>query len=73
MAEDSDLERTEPASAKRLSMAREDGNIPRSRELSTFAVTMTGVALLMAMGGQLGHALGEIMRHLLTFDQAAVQ
>ncbi|MBT2869438.1 flagellar biosynthesis protein FlhB [Chromobacterium violaceum] len=73
MAEDSDLERTEPASAKRLSMAREDGNIPRSKELSTFAVTMTGVALLMAMGGQLGHALGEIMRHLFTFDQATVQ
>ncbi|XLM22461.1 EscU/YscU/HrcU family type III secretion system export apparatus switch protein, partial [Chromobacterium piscinae] len=47
MAEDSDLERTEPASAKRLSTAREDGNIPRSKELSTFAITMAGVALLM--------------------------
>jgi flagellar biosynthetic protein FlhB len=54
MAEDSDLERTEPASAKRLQTARDDGNIPRSRELSTFAVTMTGVALLMTLGGKLG-------------------
>ncbi|AXE36048.1 flagellar biosynthesis protein FlhB [Chromobacterium phragmitis] len=73
MAEDSDLERTEPASAKRLSTAREDGNIPRSRELSTFAVTMTGVALLMVMGGKLGRFLGDTMHRLLTFDQTTVQ
>ncbi|UTH75027.1 flagellar biosynthesis protein FlhB [Chromobacterium sp. IIBBL 290-4] len=73
MAEDSDLERTEPASAKRLSMAREDGNIPRSRELSTFAVTMTGVALLMVLGGKIARYLGDTMQKLLTFDQSTVQ
>ncbi|OHX13989.1 flagellar biosynthesis protein FlhB [Chromobacterium sphagni] len=73
MAEDSDLERTEPASAKRLSMAREDGNIPRSRELSTFAVTMAGVSLLMVLGGKMASFLGDTMRHLLTFDQSTVQ
>ncbi|WP_434630079.1 flagellar biosynthesis protein FlhB [Chromobacterium sp. CV08] len=73
MAEDSDLERTEPASAKRLSMAREDGNIPRSRELSTFAVTMAGVSLLMVLGGKMGRFLGDTMRQLLTFNQATVQ
>ncbi|QEL54231.1 flagellar biosynthesis protein FlhB [Chromobacterium paludis] len=72
MAEDSDLERTEPASDKRLSMAREDGNIPRSRELSTFAITMTGVSLLMVFGGRIAVFLRETMRQLLTFDQASV-
>lgn len=73
MAEDSDLERTEPASAKRLQTARDDGNIPRSRELSTFAVTMTGVALLMALGGKLGTSLMVMMKQLLIFDQHTVQ
>lgn len=73
MAEDSDLERTEPASAKRLQTARDDGNIPRSRELSTFAVTMTGVALLMTLGGKLGSAIMVMMKQLLIFDQHTVQ
>lgn len=72
MAEDSDLERTEPASAKRLQTARDDGNIPRSRELSTFAVTMTGVALLMTLGGKLGSSLMAMMKQLLMFDQHTV-
>ncbi|WP_449406039.1 EscU/YscU/HrcU family type III secretion system export apparatus switch protein, partial [Massilia phosphatilytica] len=44
MAEDSDAERTEPASEKRLRQAREDGDIPRSREVATFTVLMTAGA-----------------------------
>ena len=73
MAEDSDLERTEPATAKRLGLAREDGNIPRSRELTTFAITMAGVALLMAQGGHIATNLAQTMRVLLTFDQTTVR
>ena len=37
MAEDSDLERTEPATPKRIEKAREDGQVARSQELTTFA------------------------------------
>jgi flagellar biosynthetic protein FlhB len=36
MAEESDLEKTEPASARRLEQAREEGQVPRSREIGTF-------------------------------------
>lgn len=68
MAEDSDLERTEPASERRLQQAREDGNVPRSRELATFAVTMTGVALLIAQGPALYRAVGDIAVGMLRFD-----
>ena len=32
MAEDSDLERTEPASPKRLEQAREEGDVPRGTD-----------------------------------------
>lgn len=51
MAEDSDAERTEPASPKRLEQAREEGDVPRSRELATFSVLMaSGVGLWMTGG-----------------------
>ncbi|BAK78038.1 flagellar biosynthetic protein FlhB [Pseudogulbenkiania sp. NH8B] len=73
MAEDSDLERTEAATGRRLQQAREEGNIPRSRELSTFAVTMAGVALLMATGERLGNFMLQLMRRLFTFDHDMVQ
>lgn len=44
MAEESDLERTEPASSKRLEQAREEGNVPQSRELMAFMVLAAGAA-----------------------------
>jgi flagellar biosynthetic protein FlhB len=73
MAEDSDLERTEPATGKRLEQARSSGNIPRSRELTTFAVTMTGVAMIMNQGGKLSTFVIETARKLLTFDHEVLR
>lgn len=69
MAEDSDLEKSEPASPRRLEEARQKGNIARSRELSTFAVVMTGVATLVLMGPQFIGELERIMRDGLTLDR----
>jgi flagellar biosynthetic protein FlhB len=55
MAEDSDAEKTEPASSKRLEDARKEGDVPRSRELATFAVLMTsGVGLWLTGKGLVG-------------------
>lgn len=51
MAEDSDLERTEPASQRRLEKAREEGNVPQSRELGTFIMMMAGAVSLSVLGG----------------------
>jgi flagellar biosynthetic protein FlhB len=53
MAEEHDLERTEPASHRRLEQAREEGQIARSRELSTFAVLTAASAGLWLMGAGL--------------------
>jgi len=69
MAEDSDLERTEPASPKRLEEARNKGNIPRSRELNTFALLMAAGVTLYTMGGPLMQGLLQLMRRGLTFDR----
>src|SRR5690606_35135112 len=44
MAEDKDSsqEKTEEASARKLEKAREDGQIPRSRDLTTTAILLAG-------------------------------
>lgn len=73
MAEDSDLERSEPASPKRLEEAREKGNVPRSRELSTFAVLMASGAALVMSGPQLAAGLAQQLRQLLQFDHALIE
>ena len=61
MAEDSDAEKTEPASAKRLDDARKDGDVPRSREVATFTVLMTAGVGLWMTGGALVRQLNAIM------------
>jgi flagellar biosynthesis protein FlhB len=53
MAEDSDAEKTEPASSKRLEDARKEGDVPRSRELATFTVLMTAGLGLWLTGSSL--------------------
>lgn len=72
MAEDSDLERTEEATGRRISDARAKGNIPRSRELNTFAIMMTGGAGLVVLGPGLANGLQDIFRRWLTFDHASL-
>lgn len=70
MAEDSDLERTEPASSRRIEQAREKGQIARSRELATFTVLLAAGGGLMLMGPQLMDSLAGLMRNGLTLDRA---
>ena len=72
MAEDSDAERTEPASEKRLRQAREDGDIPRSREVATFTVLMTAGAGLWMMGGGLVDKLSSVLERGLSLDREQV-
>jgi flagellar biosynthetic protein FlhB len=71
MAEESDLERTEPASERRLQQARERGQVPRSPELSTFAVLIAAGGGLMFMGSALLDTLTRVMRAGLTLDRDA--
>jgi flagellar biosynthesis protein FlhB len=71
MAEESDLERTEPASERRLQQARERGQVPRSPELSTFAVLIAAGGGLMFMGSALLDTLSRVMRAGLTLDRNA--
>ena len=49
MAESDAQDRNLPASARRLKKAREDGNVPRSRDLGHFAALAAGGLGLVAM------------------------
>ena len=69
MAEDSGLERTEDATPKRQQQARTEGQVPRSKELGTFAITMTAVAMLIAYGNSLYQQMRLVLSKALTFDQ----
>jgi len=72
MAEDSDLERTEPPSARRIEQAREDGDVPRSRELSTCAVLMAAALGIWFMGGGMIRQIESMLVSVLALDRAAV-
>ncbi|SEO51220.1 flagellar biosynthesis protein FlhB [Nitrosovibrio sp. Nv6] len=62
MSEDSDLEKTEPASPRRLEKSRDEGQVPRSAELSTFVVLIAAGTGLWLMGGHLSRQLTHLMK-----------
>lgn len=62
MSEESDQEKTEKPTSKRLEDARKKGQIARSRELNTFAMLITSAILFLMMGGEMGNGLLDIMR-----------
>lgn len=69
MAEDSDLEKTEQPSERKLEQAKEKGQLARSRELSTFTVLMAGGAVLWFMGAMLTRHMVKLLHDGLTFKQ----
>lgn len=71
MAEDSDLEKTEPASPRRLEQAREEGQVPQSRELSAFLVLIAGTGMLWVTGPWLAQRMRDAVSRGLTFDREA--
>ncbi len=69
MAEESDLEKTEQPSQLRLDKAREEGQVARSRELTTFVLLLAGGAGLWMMGTTITQKLIKLLRDGLTLDQ----
>ena len=68
MAEESDLEKTEQASSKRLDQAYREGDVPRSRELQTCALLFTAGLSIWILGSHLNSALASMLSAGLTFD-----
>lgn len=69
MAEDSGQEKTEQPTAKRLEDAREKGQVPRSRELTTVMVLIASAIALFFVGGNIVADLGEVMTYAFSFSK----
>ncbi|QLI80719.1 flagellar type III secretion system protein FlhB [Chitinibacter fontanus] len=72
MAEDSDLERTEPASPKRLDEARKKGQVPRSHELTSFSTLMVGLVAVITTGPDIYAAMKQVMVSALSFNRTQI-
>jgi flagellar biosynthetic protein FlhB len=62
MAEDSDEDKTEEPTGKRLEDARKKGQIARSRELNSFAMMIVSATLILMQGEKIGKGLLSMMR-----------
>ena len=69
MAEDSDVEKTEPASSRRLEQAREEGQVPRSREIGAFLILLVSAGAFWMVGGWMMHRTSAIVSRGLSFDE----
>ena len=72
MAENQDQERHLPASEKRLEQAREEGHVPRSRELSGALLLGVAGGLLAFSGEGLARDLATLLADGLAFDRTAL-
>jgi flagellar biosynthesis protein FlhB len=72
VAEDSEAEKTEDASDRRLQQAREEGDVPRSREVATFTVLMAAGAGLYMMGSSMADRLGATLKSGLSLTREQV-
>ena len=64
-----DMDRTEQPTARRLSQAREDGQLPRSMELPAAAVVIGALMVLLMLGGWLVSHLSAIFANGFVFDR----
>ncbi len=69
MAEESDLEKTEEPSPRKLEQAREEGQVPQSRELGAFLVMAAGAGGLWGLSDWFIDRGSTMMKSGLTLDR----
>lgn len=69
MSEDSAQEKTEQPTAKKLEKSREDGQVPRSKELSMAIMMVLGSAFLLMAGGTIIDDLSILLKSSLTIER----
>jgi len=68
MAEESDLEKTEEPTGRRIEQAREKGQVPHSRELGTFLILVVAAMTLWLMGGWFMARTLDLTRRAFTVE-----
>lgn len=72
MAEDSDVEKSEAPTPHRLEKAREEGQIARSRELTSILMLIAGLSILWVSGSHIAQQLAGMLSEGLHFDHNMV-
>lgn len=68
-SQESDLEKTEPATPKKLEKAREDGQVARSPELTTFVLLLVAAGGVWFMGSGLMGQLSAVVKKGLQMER----
>jgi len=71
VAEDND-DKTESPTPQRLEKAREEGQIPRSRELTSLLILLVGVCIIWIGGESLARRLAALLSSGLRFDHRII-
>lgn len=71
MAEESDVEKTEDPTPHKREKARKEGQIPRSKELTSVMMLLVGWALMFSSGSYLVRGLSQLLSEGLRFDISA--
>lgn len=69
MAEESDLEKTEPASPRKLEQAREEGDVPRSKELATCTILLAGGIAFWVSGERFIDSVNRMLASGLSIER----
>lgn len=72
MAEDSGQDKSEEPTEKRLRDSRKKGQIPRSKELNTFAALMTASVMLLFVGDSIAKGLARLMQQQLSLSRDVI-
>lgn len=72
MSGDSEEEKTESATPHRLEKAREEGQVPRSRELTSVLMLVAGLGILWMGGESMAHKIGQLLAQGLVFNHSVV-
>ncbi len=72
MSADSDLDKTEAATPRRLEKARSEGQVARSRELATFGLLAAGFFGVWGLSGLIGMHLQHVLRGAFMFNHADI-
>lgn len=73
MSEESAQDKTEEASARKLSKAREDGQVARSNELPGAVIVIGSFVILMMTGSWLIHRLSTVFAKGFVFDRTTIE
>lgn len=72
MASEDNDDKTESPTAQRLQKAREEGQIPRSKELTSVLIMLVGVCILWFGGASFGQRLTMVLSSGLRFDHKII-